>query len=74
MKFLSIALICAIATATSVTAQGDKKPCEGRNEQECTEPECRPIKNKILGRADGKPFRESNAPIICMLAELRVIY
>ncbi|KAJ8656134.1 hypothetical protein O0I10_008147 [Lichtheimia ornata] len=60
MKFLTIAVICAIASAASAaTTQGGgqsggqvdgqtggqaggntKKPCEGRTDEECVEPEC----------------------------------
>ncbi|CDS10537.1 hypothetical protein LRAMOSA11023 [Lichtheimia ramosa] len=50
MKLSVIAIICAIASAASVTAQGqqqgNKKPCEGRPEQECKQPECQPHHGK----------------------------
>ncbi|KAI7882265.1 hypothetical protein K492DRAFT_193698 [Lichtheimia hyalospora FSU 10163] len=71
MRFLPVAIICALISATSITAEtadevltGNTSSCKGRTDEECQEPECRRIENKILGRADDKPFHESNAPII----------
>ncbi|CDS10544.1 hypothetical protein LRAMOSA11030 [Lichtheimia ramosa] len=67
MKLSAIAIICTIALAASVTAkgqqQGNKKPCSGRPEQECKEPECQPTYGNPR-RSDGSDFHTSNAPLI----------
>lgn len=64
MKFLSIAVICAIVCATSVTAvenkeqqQGSQKPCNERNEQECKGRECLATYT-LVDRAGGKTALE----------------
>lgn len=71
MKLLAIAIICAIASAASVTAQGsqepqqeNKKPCKGRPEQECKYPECAAI-HRYTGISNGRTT--------CMLIEHRVL-
>lgn len=71
MKLSVIAIICAIASAASVSAQGSQdqqqgnnKPCEGRPEQECKEPECKAIYSYPL---------KSDGSMISMLAEDRVL-
>lgn len=76
MKFLAIAIICAIVSAASVTAQGQqqgkKKPCEGRTEQECDETECQRIYGDRV-RENGSDYYTGTGPFKCMLAEDRVL-
>ncbi|KAJ8653996.1 hypothetical protein O0I10_010332 [Lichtheimia ornata] len=62
MKFLAIAIIGAIVSATSVTAQGDR--CSGKSEQDCIkDPGCQETYGNPR-RSDGSDFHTSNAPLI----------
>ncbi|KAI7882264.1 hypothetical protein K492DRAFT_193697 [Lichtheimia hyalospora FSU 10163] len=55
MKFLTVAIICAIVSATSVTAQGNQgqapvDKCVGKTEQDCKKSQgCQPGYRPIAG-------------------------
>lgn len=68
MKFSAITIMCAIAFAASVTAQGNTKPCEKiYTEKECQDSGCYPFYY----------FDDSNnskSPLALMLTDHLAIY